>query len=207
MNETNDGTNERDRAMRDLQTIKSFLEEGQRKLEDNGFHFIFWGLLIPLGMIAYRIGLASLGETSLFARYFWAVLAGSGGLVSFVVGSRTGSRAGERGFAEKLSGSMWVGHLMAIAVLFVVQYARGSAGSVAFLSSVAIILGLAYWLYGSLIGLAWFKLVGPVWWISAVVMAFTGITVASTILAATTFVCSFVPGCVLFLGKRSGRRQ
>lgn len=207
MKETNDGTNERERALQDLQTIKAFLEEGQRKLEDNGFHFIFWGLLIPLGMIGYRIGLSSLGEASGFARFFWPVLAGAGGIVSYIVGARTSARSGERGFAERISSSLWVGHLLAIAVLFAVQYACGSASSVAFLATIAIILGLAYWLYGSLIGLVWFKAVGPLWWIAAIVMSFGGIASASTILAATTFVCSFVPGCVLFIGKRSERRQ
>ncbi len=206
MKETNDGTNERERAMQDLQTIKAFLEEGQRKLEDSGFHFMFWGLLIPLGMIAYRIGLSSLGETSAFARFFWPVLAGTGGLVSVVAGTLTGARARDKGFAEGISVSMWIGHLLSIAVLFAVHYAAGTANTVAFLGAVAIILGLAYWLYGSLIGLAWFKCVGPLWWIAAVVMSFNGIAVASIVLAATTFACSFVPGCVLFLAKRAGRR-
>jgi ethanolamine ammonia-lyase large subunit len=46
--ERNGANMEQEKAYEDLMTIRSFMEEGRRRFKDNGFYFIYWGLVIPL---------------------------------------------------------------------------------------------------------------------------------------------------------------
>lgn len=194
-----------DRAMQDIQTIKSFLAHGQKKLEDSGFHFIFWGLLIPAGFIGYTILAALYGHHSFFGRYFWPVLCGAGGITSFVVGSLSSRSESHFAYAEKVSTSLWIGNLLSIGLLFAVFFLAKLHFSISFLSTTAIILGLSYWVYGTMIQLHWFTLFALGWWIAAIAISLANIQVAGIILSAATFVCSFIPGCILFFRKQTGR--
>ena len=194
----------RDQAMQDIQTIKSFLEQGQRKLEESGFHFIFWGLLIPAGFVAFSLIAPYMGFDSLFARFFWPVLCGIGAVVSLVAGMRSSRSSGSSRYADSVSSSLWIGNIVALAVLFMLSYLAGGSFSSLFLASLGVILGLAYWVYGTVISLRWFSLVGLLWWGAAITIALLPIQVAGVVLASATFVCSFIPGCILFTQKKKG---
>ena len=196
----------RDQAMQDIQTIKSFLEQGQRKLEDSGFHFILWGLLIPTGFVAYSLIAPHAGFDSLFARLFWPVLCGAGAVVSVVAGVRAPRATGSSRHADRVSSALWIGNLAAVGVLFVILYLSQAGISVSFLAMIAVILGLAYWVYGTVISLKWFSLVALLWWASAIGISLVTIRSAGAVLAVATFVCSFIPGCVLFMQKKKGGR-
>ncbi len=196
----------RDQAMQDIQTIKSFLEQGQRKLEDSGFHFIFWGLVIPAGFVAFSLIAPHTGFDSLFARLFWPVLYGIGAVVSLVAGMRTPRATGSSRFADSVSTALWIGNLVAVGVLFAVLFLSQTGVTVLFMAMIAVILGLAYWVYGTVISLRWFSLLGLLWWGAALVIALAPIQSAGAILAAATFMCSFIPGCILFARKRKGGR-
>lgn len=196
----------RDQAMQDIQTIKSFLEQGQRKLEDSGFHFIFWGLLIPAGFVAFSLIAPRLGFDSLFARLFWPVLCGAGAVVSVVAGVRSSRATASSRYADSVSTTLWIGNLVAVGVLFAVLFLSQSGITILFMAMIAVILGLAYWVYGTVISLRWFSLVGLLWWAAALVIALAPIQSAGAVLAAATFVCSFIPGCLLFIHKKKGGR-
>ena len=59
----NDIHSEQQKAIKDLETIKTFLEEGQKNLRDTGFHFMFWGLLIPASLaVFYLLSYAALAR-------------------------------------------------------------------------------------------------------------------------------------------------
>lgn len=206
MKDNQEARKNQDRALQDIQTIKAFLEQGQRKLEDSGFHFIFWGLLIPIGFIVFSFLAPRLGYDAPILRFFWPVLCGTGGIVSFVVGTLSSPRSAHSGYAEKVSTALWVGNLLAVGILFAALFLGNGTFSLLFLSMIAVILGLSYWVYGTVIQLRWFTLVALGWWIAALGISFVGISVAGFILSAATFVCSFIPGCVLFYSKKNGRK-
>lgn len=205
MKDKQESRTDQDRALQDIQTIKAFLEQGQRKLEDSGFHFIFWGLLIPIGFIVFSFLAPRLGYDSSLVRFFWPVLCGTGGVVSFVVGTLSSHGSAHSGYAEKVSTSLWIGNLLAVGILFSSLFLGTGTFSMLFLSMIAVILGLSYWVYGTVIQLRWFTLVALGWWIAAIVISLVDIALAGFILSAATFVCSFIPGCVLFYAKKTGR--
>jgi len=206
MNDSDNRNMNRDQAMQDIQTIKSFLEQGQRKLEDSGFHFMFWGLLIPAGFLAYSFIGSQVGHDSLFGRLFWPVLCGAGAIVSLIAGVRSSRSSGASRYVDRISSALWVGNLIAIAVLFAVLFFSQTGVSVFFMAMIAVILGPAYWVYGTVISLQWFSLVALFWWAAALIVARIPVQNAGAVLAAATFICSFIPGCILFVRKRKGGR-
>jgi hypothetical protein len=196
--------NEKEQAIKDLETIKSFLEEGQNNLKDSGFHFMFWGILIPLSVGGFYALFERFGGSDLFAKAYWSIACGIGAVVSLIFGMVAGKREKSRGFASRVHALLWVGLLSAIAVTFLIQIAAARPVTSAFLAQIAILLGIAYWVHGSLLRLTWFSLVGILWWIAAIALSFTDIVAASFILSGATFLCSFIPGVIL--SRRSRRR-
>lgn len=195
----------REKALQDVQTIKKFLESGQRALEDNGFHFMFWGLLIPIGTLGFQNLSGLLGYEHLAVILFWPILSFLGAITSMVVGMRSSKNRKGNEFVGKLTASLWVGILIALFVVYCVQYFNGQSFDVSFVCMISLVLGLGYWFYGSVIQLFWFKMVGPLWWLSAIIMAGREWALVSPIMAGTTFLCSFVPGIILFKKRHSVR--
>lgn len=194
--------NDQEQALKDLETIKTFLAEGQNNLKDSGFHFMFWGLVIPIGVGGFYALLDRFEGSDLLITAYWSIFCGIGALVSLLVGAVTGKREKTRGFASKVHALLWVGLLAAIGVTFIIQIAAVKMVSSAFLAQIAVLLGIAYWVHGSLIRLTWFRLIALLWWGTAIAVAFMGIVAASFALSGATFVCSFIPGLILSLRAR-----
>ena len=193
---------EKEQAIKDLETIKTFLAEGHNNLKDSGFHFMFWGLFIPAAVGGFYAFLARFGGSDILTKAYWSIACGFGAIVSLIVGMMTGKREKSRGFASKVHALLWVGLLSAIAVTFISQIAAARPVTSAFLAQIAILLGFAYWIHGSLLRLTWFTLLALPWWIAAIALSFTGTVAASFILSGATFICSFIPGVILSLRSR-----
>jgi len=196
----------REKALQDVQTIKSFLESGQKTLEDNGFHFMFWGVLIPIGALLFEGFSAKLGYDHVAVILIWPLITFFGAIISVVVG-RSFAKKKYKGnaFIGKLTASLWLGILIVLFVMFFVQFFSVKVFEVSFVCMISVVLGLGYWFYGSVIQLFWFKMVGPVWWLSAIVMSSLDWNLVSPIMAGTAFLCSFIPGLILFRKRRSLR--
>lgn len=188
------------KALQDLQTIKTFIEEGQKSLGDNGFHFILWGLLIPCATLVFYLLLDLVGTTyPLFITAFWPVVSLCGALVSILVGVFSGKKDKIKGYAQKISTQLWIGFLITLFIISIIPFLLSGQIVPGFLGYIALVLGLAYWVYGSIIQLVWFRTISFVWWATAILIAVsTEWFTVSVIMAAATFVCSFIPGLILF---------
>lgn len=193
----NDIHSEQQKAIKDLETIKTFLEEGQKNLRDTGFHFMFWGLLIPAALAVFHLFVARPGTPEYIITGFWPVVCGLGALVSLIVGIRSGKQGRANSFASEVHSLLWVGILMAITVTFLVQFIGDKSFDSLFIAHIAIILGIGYWIHGTLIQLTWFRLVGLLWILAAIGISLQGLSAASVIMAGATFICSFIPGLIL----------
>ncbi len=196
------GTNQ---ALRDLETIKVFLQKGRQVLEEKGIHLMLWGLLIPVGTLVFYAMQKTGYAQSVISIVFWPVLVSLGGIASAIIGIQSGKGSGSGSDFERLSTSLWIGHLVAIGVLFVTFYSRGGIYTPFFLSSVSVVIGLVFWVYGSLLDVSSFRFLGIPWWICAACIVRFDIATASLALAGTTFISSFIPGLILFLRFRRGR--
>ncbi len=193
----NDIHSEQQKAIKDLETIKTFLEEGQKNLRDTGFHFMFWGLFIPASLAVFYLLVARPGTPEYIITGFWPVVCGIGALVSLIAGIRSDKQGRAKSFASEVHSLLWVGILMAIGVTFLVQFIGAKSFDSLFIAHIAIILGIGYWIHGTLIQLTWFRLVGLLWILAAVGISLLGLSAASGIMGGATFICSFIPGLIL----------
>ncbi len=190
--------NERETALEQLHTIKRFFEEGQQRMLENGVLLMFWGLLIPLANGAFYALAGTLGFNHPVMIAFWPVVSGCGAVVSWIIGSRNGKRSGNNNYALKTSALMWTGFLATALGLFLVQFRNAAEMQPLFLAYIALLLGMAYWIHGAIIQRPWLRVVSAVWWVCAIIIAGMDWFPASTILAACTFLCSFIPGCIMY---------
>jgi len=188
---------EQQQAIKDLETIKTFLAEGQQNLRDTGFHFMFWGLLIPVSLVVFYLFIAQPGTAGVIINAFWPVVCGLGALVSVIAGIRSDKQGRSHSFASNVHSLLWIGILTAIGAVFLVQMLGGKGFDASLLSHIAIILGIGYWIHGSLIQLTWFRFVGLVWILAAIGIAMMALMPASCAMGAATFACSFIPGLIL----------
>jgi len=186
------------KALQDLQTIKGFLEEGQQALSDNGFHFMLWGILIPVATLGYRALLAWTQSGTAIMSIYWMCICLAGALVSVIAGVRTGKKSRSKGYAVRVNALFWSGFFLSILVAIVVTFMGMKEASPMLLAYIALILGLAYWIHGSMIQLLWFRLLSIGWWVVAIAIAGNSWNIASTLLASATFALSFIPGFILY---------
>lgn len=193
---------EQESAIQDIETIKTFLDKGQMNLYETGFHFMLWGLLIPLSTLVYPLITAKFGYRSLIAILFWPAISAAGGIASYVYGSRFGKKH-DKGFASRLNKLLWLGFLLTVVCMYGVVFFNKTIPEPILLSYIALLLGLAYWIHGSLLQLTWFQLVSLLWWCAAILISGKNWETASRIMGITTFLCSFIPGFIL--NRRSRR--
>jgi len=187
---------EQEKAMKDLETIKRFLEEGKNQLSDNGFYFIYWGIAIPVVTTTFLI-LANTIEPGRWMNWFWPVAVLLLLPVNILYGRNHSKQERNKSFLSQLNGSFWSGMLLMNLIAMAVFYIAIRGFTPALISIIAMNLGLAYWVHGSMLKLNWIRFQGLIWWGAALVIAFMDWQAASIIMAATTFICSFGSGLLL----------
>lgn len=185
------------KAIEDLKTIRTFLEEGRKSLDENGFQFMFWGALIPIATILFSFVIINNESLSFLHTWFWPIIGGIGFIASFVYGSKKSSRRKVYGFADRLVVLLWTGYGLMIIAFVLLSLFSGLFNKPILLSIIALSLGLVYWIHGSLLQITWFRLLGIPWWSTAVIISFLSWQTAPLVMAIATFLCSFLPGVVL----------
>ena len=191
-------------ALDDLQTIRKFLEAGQNCLEDTGVVFMLWGVLIPILTVLFYLGGYLLGFDHVVTRSVWQTGGTFGAAASILLGRIASTGRSGSSFASRLNTRLWIGYLVTLGVFVFMLAAGGIKPTPIFLSFIAALLGLAYWLYGALAGTVWFSRLGFVWWGVAVVFVLLDWPEASVLMAVTTFCCSFIPGFILYRKRKTG---
>lgn len=184
------------KAFDDLQTIKSFINEGRNKLNENGFFLLFWGILIPVATVGGY--LISISGNPAIHMWYWPVMMGAGGIVSAVMGIRMGRKSEAKSFVGKLNAMIWFGVFISSAVIFATAYLSGTISPLSVISPICLILGFSYWLHGAMLSLRWFQYTAMGWWITAIVAGMFDFSVIPWIMAGATFLFTFIPGLILF---------
>jgi len=190
-----------EKAMEDLETIKSFLEEGKARLEDSGSFFIYWGLAIPLSTALFYL-LMKLSVPVVVLQWFWPALIPLHVIANMLMGKRRERRQEKRDFLTRINSALWMGILFTFIANMGIYILMKDGMTPAIMSFVALLLGLAYWVHGSMLKMKWLAFQGFIWWSVALAISRMGWNGASLMLSGTTFICSFGTGIILKLSKR-----
>lgn len=184
----------------DLAMIRQLMEESQRTVDENGKHFLLWGALGTVGLVA--TWLFVVGRMTLDPRWLWAVILGVGWVGSFWLGVQSGARARVRTAGRRVIAAVWV----SCGVTMTLIAGAAMLGRVVALPSlsglIASVMALGLAMTGVLTGLRWLLGVGVAWWIGAGVMLFVPGPYTLLLLAGMALVLEVVPGLVLYARAR-----
>jgi hypothetical protein len=183
-------------AIEELEFIKKVINDTQKVIIDNGFGFIFWGIIIVIGLL-------STYASVLFDFHFpyalnWIVVIGTGWTYSIYSGIKYGKRAKVHTFSGKLLGAVWSSAGIAMTILGFVGTFSGAYNGVYISPIVSTILGIAVFISGFLYGKRWLTYISAGWWIGAIIMFIYPYLYTLLLMSSMVIVFQIIPGIIIY---------
>ncbi|MGE5400197.1 MAG: hypothetical protein ACM3S2_07325 [Ignavibacteriales bacterium] len=182
-------------ALEDLQYIRKVIEDSKRTMAYNGMDYIFWGILVIIGMLLMYILILN----HVFFNYLWIWL----GLVSigwaYSFFNKTKYYTDRpRTFTTRVASSVWLASGIAMTILgFVGPLAN--AFQPMFISPVlSVVLGIAYFITGYIFESRWFSYLSFGWWTGGIVLFFYPGIHSLLIMALMMLFFQTIPGIIMF---------
>ena len=136
-------------AIEELEFIKKVINDTQKVIVDNGFSFIFWGILIVVGLLSTYA--AILFEIQIPYALNWVTVIGIGWTYSIYSGIKYGKHAKVHTFSGKLLGAVWSSAGIAMTILGFVGTSSDAYHGVYVSPILSTILGIAVFISGFLL--------------------------------------------------------
>lgn len=184
-------------ALEELQFIRKVIEESKRSMIYNGVDYILWGIIITIGLVStYFFTIYEFYKSfSLF--WIWAVLVPAGWVFSVYYGIKTKTKQ-PKTFAGRLLSAVWASAGVAMMIVgFVGPLAR--AYSPLFISPViCIILGVAYYVTGTIVESRWVRNLSFGWWAGAIFMLAYHNIITLMVMALMMLCFQTIPGIIMY---------
>ena len=191
-------------AQEELAYIRKIITESRSSFVEDGKPYIFWGMLVSLGMTLTYI--SALTQTELYVGYFWIglVVLGWGSTIYYIRQSKKKEQR-TKSFIDRIQGAIWgaCGNATGLSILLIMLFSGRVVGDFPPLSQyyilffTSMILGIAYFLSGIANDLNWLRNVGYVWWAGAVVMFIWPSVHMLGLYALMIFLFQVIPGIIL----------
>ena len=189
-------------AQEELAFIRKVMEDSRTSLVDDGKPKLVWGAIVALGML-YTY-LQAIADSDLYVMWVWLAISAFGWGYIFWVEKQRDKTLRARTQTGKIIGAIWgacgfsTGLIVALA--FGTRYFNIDMimHPIALCPITAIIIGIAYFLDGSLRLVPWVRNLAYAWWLGAIVMFFWPTIHVLLIYAIMIIAFQFIPGIVLY---------
>lgn len=179
----------------ELAAIRSLMDETRHAVHENGKHFIAWGVLMCVALVATYL-LVSRDAYGLIV-VVWPVVIAVGWIFSLRAGRVDYVRAPVRTLGDRILSAIWVGFGITATLLGLLGLLVGTVPPEALSGVMAVLLGGAFFTSGFLQGLHWLRLVALGWWIGGAAMLWWPGLHTLLILAGMAVLLQVVPGLAL----------
>jgi len=152
----------------DLEFIKSVMEKSRPALVINGWHFIMWGILVFFGLVNTYLAILSGADTQIY--YAWLIIVAFGWLCSFGItwyqrkkGMVRAAKAVNENLIHRISTSCGI----AMIILGFVAPLSGTFSPYAIGPSMSAVLGVMYFMIGSIVKNKMVTNLGYAWWVGS----------------------------------------
>ena len=166
-----------------------------RILIDDGKGFIFWGILVTVGLLLTYSAIA--GEWTISLAWLWPGLIGFGWIYTLVTEIRSERKRKTKTFAGKIMGGLWLSIGISATILGFVGTLSGAYHGVYISPLISIVLGIGSYA-GLLYGKSWLSLLSIGWWAGAIIMFFMHNLETLLIMIGMMFFLQIIPGIILF---------
>ena len=182
-------------AVEELQFIRKIIEESRRAVIYNGFDYIFWGVLVIVGMLSTYF----LEIIHVYFNYalIWAVLIPFGWLVSIYNGIKTKSRQPHT-FAHKILSYVWGATGVGMTLVGFIGPASGCISPLAISPILAIMVGGAYFLTGKIVDSKWTSNLAFGWWTGGIILLFIQSVAQLLVMALLMLLFQTIPGIIIY---------
>lgn len=183
------------RALEDLKFIRKVIEETKREVVYNGKDYIFWGILVIVGMLAMYIPIKLRLHFNYF--YVWIVLIPVGWLYSFY-SKRKNEKSFPKTYAGKLISSVWFAAGISMTLIGFVGTLSGNINPMSINSLLSVIMGIGYMVTGKILESKWLTNVSAGWWCGALILFFVRSEMQLLLMALMMLAFQTVPGIVIY---------
>jgi hypothetical protein len=163
---TNEITN---RAETELALIKKIMEDSRQTVLYNGIHFIFWGILVSVCLIANYLMLVTHTFVDKIGM-LWAIMMPAGAVVDMIISRRLERKQSATTFAARLLGALWTASGIAMFIFGFLGPMTGAYKSIFICPVISVMLGVSYFTSGSIQQLNWLRNLAFGWWAGAAIM-------------------------------------
>lgn len=183
-------------AAEELSMIKKIMEDSRKINIDNGIHFIFWGILVTISLVATYVMI----KTRTSGQYIgitWLALMIGGAIIDAVIGWKQNRSSRVETFAGKLIGTLWLGSGISMFIFGFVGPMFEAYNPIYICPIISVSLGLSYFTSGAIQQLRWLQLVAAGWWIGGILLFMYPGHHTLLIFAAMIVALQIVPGIVI----------
>lgn len=174
-----------------LEIIQGMIDLAKNKINDYGFHFILWGVLVMASSLTQYFMLAS-GITD--PHWVWGIMSLIGGPIAIIYEFRKSKRGTVQSKFDKIYGYLWMGFGITMAIAIWVSV-MNHINPIAFILS---LVGFATFVTGALQRFTPLIAGAVVFWVSAAICPTLGESHQLLINAGAIFLGYIVPGMLLW---------
>jgi len=182
-------------ALEEIQFIRSVIEESKKSVVYNGKDYIFWGVIVIVGMMSTYI----FQTIQVYFNYFWiwVVLIPIGWMYS-LYNRRVHKIKFPTTYAGRLIASVWGAAGIGMTIIGFLGTYSGTIKPMAISPILSIILGSAYYITGKVVGVKWLSYVAFGWWIGGMILLYVTSAYSFLIMALLMLLFQTIPGIIIY---------
>ena len=183
-------------AVEELAFIKNIISQSRKSFALNGKPYIFWGILIVIGLfLEYIRGIDLIEFNYMFI--VWILLIAIGWGYAYVDSRKHKRESPSRTLAGKILGGMWLACGISMTIVGFLGTISGAIKGVYVSPVLSLILAIAYFLTGIIYDYKWQRNLSIGWWLGAIFMFFFPGEHTVLIMALMMIFLQIVPGIIL----------
>lgn len=180
----------------EINYIKRLMEESRRSLAENGIGYIIWGVLVVIGIMFNYLRITDV--THINPLYVWMGVVGIGWAITIYWLKKEKRSPGSKSVLNKILGSVWFAAGIAMTLIGFPATMSGTIGGYGVLPLISTVLGIAYYVSGTIYGEKWIKLVGLGWWAAAALFMYWKNVNSLLVFAGLMILFQVVPGLYFY---------
>ncbi len=155
----------------DLSYIKSVMENSRPQIVINGWHFIMWGILVFFGIINTYFAILTNAGNQIY--YAWICIVVFGWICSYAIGvyeRKKGITKPTKALNESLVHKVIIACNVAMVIFGFIAPLGKVYSAYAICPSMCVILGMMYFMIGSIVDNKMIRNLGFAWWIGALAL-------------------------------------
>jgi hypothetical protein len=182
-------------ALEEIRFIRSVMEESKKSILYNGKDYIFWGVIVIVGMMSTYLFLMS----HIYFNYFWiwVVLIPIGWIYS-LYNRRVHKIQFPSTYAGRVMSSIWGAAGIGMTIIGFLGTYSGTVKPMAISPILSIIMGSAYFISGKVVGAKWISYLSFGWWSGGVILLFVTSIYSFLIMALLMLLFQTIPGILIY---------